>query len=129
MPERPPVAEMEAAPDAPTMLRCTPAHLRTINHRSARIAWTVEHAATSDPTITPLWQQMNNNRAYAVHWATTTLLTKPGRKRGLRRQYVQATFWNALDWGTYRTLTQHAQLTPDQYETWLHHYYQATLLP
>ena len=35
----------------------------------------------------------------------------------------------ALDWGTYRTLTEHAHLNPNQYETWLHRYYQATLLP
>ena len=52
----------------------------------------------------------------------------PGRKRGLRRKDVQASFWVALDWSTYRTLTEQAHLTPDQYEAWLRRYYNVTFL-
>jgi TetR/AcrR family transcriptional regulator, regulator of autoinduction and epiphytic fitness len=128
MPQRERVAEMEAAPDAETMLTLHAAHLRTINARSARIAWAVEHAAASDSAVARLWEQMNGNRAFAVRWATETFLSKPGRRRGLRRRDVEAIFWNALDWGTYRTLTEHAGLTPDEFERWLESYYRATLL-
>ena len=128
MPERAPVRLMEQAADASTMLKLHAAHLRTINGRSARIAWAVEQAAADDPAVAELWQQMNENRAYAVRWATETFLSKPGRKRGLRRRQIEATFWNALDWGTYRTLTQHARLTPDEYQRWLEYYYRSTLL-
>src|SRR5216117_257931 len=42
MTRREPVAEMEAAPDAATMVRLHAAHIRRINSRSARIAWVVE---------------------------------------------------------------------------------------
>jgi AcrR family transcriptional regulator len=128
MPQRERVAQMEAAPDAATMLKLHAAHLRTINARSARIAWAVEHAAATDPTVARLWEQMNSNRRFAVRWATDTFLSKAGRRRGLRRRYVEATFWNALDWGTYRTLTEHAGLSPDEFQRWLESYYQASLL-
>ena len=128
MPQRERIAEMEAAPDAGTMLRLHASHLRTINERSARIAWVVEHAAAGDPAVAPLWKQMNGNRSYAVGWVTRTLLAKPGRRRGLRRRNVEAIFWNALDWGTYRTLTEHAGLTPDEFQRWLEAYYRGTLL-
>ena len=126
--QRESVRRMEAAPDAATMLRLHALHLRTINERSARIAWTVEHAAASDPAVRTLWQRMNDNRALAVAWATQTLLGKPGRKRGIPRKQVESAFWIALDWGTYRVLTEHAALDPDQYEAWLRRYYKATFL-
>jgi AcrR family transcriptional regulator len=122
------IGAMEAAPDAETMLKLHARHLRTINERSACIAWAVEHAAAGDKAVAPLWEQMNANRSFGVRWATDTFLAKPGRRRGLRRRNVEAIFWNALDWGTYRTLTEHAGLTPDEFERWLDSYYRATLL-
>jgi AcrR family transcriptional regulator len=123
------VHEMEAAPDAATMLRLHAHHLRVINARSARIASVVEHAASADPTVAALWDQMNRNRAFGVNWATDTFLTKRGRRRGLIRQRILSTFWVALDWGTYRTLTAYAALDDDDYESWLYNYYRALLLP
>ena len=38
-------------------------------------------------------------------------------------------FWVALDWATYRSLTDHAALDLDGYERWLVDYYGAILLP
>lgn len=128
MPQRKAVAQMEEAPDAKTMLDLHARHLRSINERSAAIAHAVEQAATADPAVAQLWQRMNANRAYAVRWATSTLLRKPGRRRGLRQRNVEANFWVALDWNTYRTLTEHAGLTPPEFERWLQRYYQTTLL-
>ncbi len=129
MPQRERIALMESAPDAATMLQLHAAHLRTINQRSARLAAAVEHAAAADTDVAALWHEMNRNRSYAVQWATKTFLSKSGRRRGLRRRDVEATFWIALDWGTYRTLTEHAERTPDEAERWLGHYYRSTLLP
>lgn len=127
--QRESVRRMEEARDAPSMLRLHAAHLRAINARSARIARAVEHAATSDPVVADLWERMNENRAFGVRWATETLLAKPGRKRGLTRRNVESVFWVALDWGTYRTLTEQAGVDSDGYEAWLRRYYAATLLP
>lgn len=129
MPQRERVRRMETAPDAETMLRLHAAHLREINERSARIAATVENAAGADAGVARLWDEMNRNRTYAVRWATETLLAKPGRRRGLRRRDVEAVFWVAIDWSTYRTLTQHAGRTADEVERWFRGYYAATLLP
>ncbi|HEY5694233.1 MAG TPA: helix-turn-helix domain-containing protein [Gaiellaceae bacterium] len=129
MPERESAQAMEAAPDAAEMLRLHARHLRRVNARSARIASVVEHAAPADPAVAALWREMNRNRRYAVDWATDTFLAKRGRRRGLRRARVAATFWVALDWGTYRTLTAHAGLDDDGYERWLRSYYVSQLLP
>ena len=129
MPQREAVLEMEAAPSAEAMLSLHARHLRLINSRSARIALVVEQAAAADPAVAKLWRQMNRNRDYAVTWATDTLLRKPGRRRRLTRDRVATTFWVAIDWNTYRTLTTHAGLDDDAYEAWIRTYYTATLLP
>ena len=129
MPERESVRAMEAASDAAEMLRLHARHLRLINARSARIAAVVEHAAPADPAVAGLWREMNRNRRYAVDWATETFLRKRGRRRGLSRARVAAAFWVALDWSTYRTLTDLAGLDDDGYEEWLRNYYAGQLLP
>src|ERR1700745_1366538 len=92
------------------------APLRRVHEGSARIAFAVEQAASTDAIAGERWRQMNRNRSDARQRATETLLRKPGRRRGLRRRDVQASFWIALDWATYRTLTEQAQLTPSEYE-------------
>lgn len=122
------VARMEATRSAPEMLALHAAHLRAINGRSARLAWAVEQAAASDAAVADLWRQMNENRHFAVGWAVRTLLAKPDHRRGLSAGDAEAAFWVALDWGTYRTLTDHAMLSPDRFEEWLRWYYRATLL-
>ena len=126
--QREAIAQVEQAADAATMLALHAAHVRRIHERSAAIARAVEQGAAADPIAADRWKQMNHNRAVAIQRATETLLALPGRKRGLRRQDVEATFWVALDWGTYHTLTEHANLTPSQYEAWLRRYYKAAFL-
>jgi AcrR family transcriptional regulator len=128
MPRREAIAEMERAPDAATMLDLHARHLRVINVRSALIASVVEQAATADPAVDALWQQMTRNREYGVAWAADTLLGKRGRRRGLTREQARTAFWVALDWETYRTLTERAGLDADGYESWLRSYYRAMLL-
>ena len=123
------VHRMERAGDAVEMLRLHARHLRVINARSARIAAVVEQALGADPAVGELWSQMNENRAFGVRWATETLLQKRGRRPRLRRDYVESIMWVALDWGTYRTLTEQAGLDDNAYERWLRRYYASTLLP
>jgi AcrR family transcriptional regulator len=127
MPQRRPIAEMEAAADARTMLDLHAAHLRRVNERSARLTWAVEHAARSDPAVSELWGRMNANRRFGVRWAARTLLAKPGARR-LSRPEAERIFWVALDWGTYRLLTEQAGLDADGYEAWVAGYYRRMLL-
>lgn len=129
MPQRETVARIERATSAAAMLDLHASHLRRINQRSARIAWVVEQAAADDPVVAALWEEMNRNRTFAVQWATRLLLAKPGRRRGLRRRDVEAAFWVALDWATYRTLSDRAHFTADEYEAWLRRYYKVAFLP
>src|SRR6266699_3597868 len=85
------------AADAATMLALHAAHLRRVHERSAGIALAVEQAAAADPIAADRWRQMTRNRSFAIHRATDTLLGLPGRKRGLRRRDVQASFSVAFD--------------------------------
>jgi TetR/AcrR family transcriptional regulator, regulator of autoinduction and epiphytic fitness len=128
MPERDVIAEIEAAADAAAMLGLHAAHIRAVNERSARVAWAVEHAAASDATAAELWRTMNENRRYGIRWATRTLLAKEGRDASLTPEGTEALFWVAFDWGTYRTLTTHAGMTPDGFEEWLSGYYRRVFL-
>lgn len=66
MPQRETITRIERTPTAAAMLDLHAAHLRTVNERSARIAWVVEQAAAHDPVVAPLWGEMNRNRAFAV---------------------------------------------------------------
>jgi hypothetical protein len=120
---------MEAAPDARRMLRLHAAHVRSINERSAAIALVVEQAAaTGDAAVVDLWSRMTHNRAFGVRSATETLLSTPERRPLLARSDIKAAFWVALDWGTFRTLTDHAGLSGDAYERRLRAYYRSMLL-
>jgi AcrR family transcriptional regulator len=114
--------EIELAPDAVSMLRLHAGHLRTVHGRSARLAFVVEQAAKSDKHVAALWRQMNENRRDGVAWATRALLAKPGVDH-LHVADVETTFWVALDWGTYRVLTDHAGLTAEDYQQWILGYY------
>jgi hypothetical protein len=128
MPRRPAVERMEKARDAPRFLDLHAAHVTDINARSAAVARAVEQAATADEAVAALWEQMNANRAHAVRWASDLLLSFPGRRRGLVRADVEATFWVALDWGTYRTLTAHSGLSRSDFERWLRRLYRLAFL-
>jgi hypothetical protein len=72
---------------------------------------------------------MNENRRFGIGWATQNLLSKPGHDESLDPPRVEALFWIAFDWGTYRTLTTHAGLTPDEFQDWLAGYYRRVFLP
>lgn len=123
VPLRQVVADMEAAPTAAAMLDLHAAQVRSISERSAAIAWTVEHAASSDRRVARLWREMTKNRDYGVDWATRTLLAKPDIDTSLDPAMVENTFWLALDWGTYRSLTRERSVGPDAFEVWLREYY------
>jgi AcrR family transcriptional regulator len=114
--------QMEAAPDAISMLELHAAHLRGIHGRSAQLAFVVEQAAKSDKRVAALWRQMNENRRDGIDWAARTLLSKPGVTH-LRAADVEKTFWVALDWGNYRLLTDHARLSAQDYQQWILDYY------
>jgi hypothetical protein len=123
MPRRVAIVEMEEAGDAASMLSLHASHIRRVNGRSAGIAAVVEQAAPSDGEVGALWRTMNHNRRHGVHWAAATLMSKHGRRATLTESDAEASFWVALDWGTYRTLTRHANLSPRQFEAWLRGYY------
>jgi AcrR family transcriptional regulator len=114
--------DMEAAPDAATMLNLHAAHLRGVNERAAPITWVVEHAARSDVRVAALWDEINRNRADGVQWGARTLLSKAGTDH-LDARTAEGIFWVALDWGTYRLLTEHVGLSADEYQQWIADFY------
>jgi AcrR family transcriptional regulator len=120
---------IEAAPDAATMLDLHAEMSGAINARAARIAFVVETAASADPRVTALWQQMNDNLRFGARWAAQTLISKPGRRRGLELRDAEQVFLVAMEWGTYRTLTGKLGMTPEQSRAWIKRYYKRMLLP
>jgi len=120
--DRPPAREMEEAATAARFLRLHAAHLRRVHSGSARIAAVVEQAALSDAAAAALWEQMTHNRRAGTTWATNRLLSKP-RTDHLDAEDAWRVFWLALDWRTYRTLTDDGGLDADGYEAWIAEYY------
>jgi hypothetical protein len=125
--QRPHILEMESVSSAAEMLELHAAHLRRVNARSAAIAFVVEQAAPADESVGELWKRMNHNRLVGVRWACRTLVAKPGMGH-LVAEELEPVFLVAFDWGTYRVLTDVAQLTADDYEAWLGAYYRLMLL-
>jgi AcrR family transcriptional regulator len=121
-------AEMEAVGRAAVFLDLHAAQVRRISERTARIAWVVEQAAASDPDVAELWARMTTNRRTGVRWATKTLRGKVDADRSLRPRDIEDTFWVALDWGTYRTLSEHRGMSADAFQAWLRRYYRSMLL-
>ncbi|MFL5955749.1 MAG: TetR/AcrR family transcriptional regulator [Gaiellaceae bacterium] len=114
--------QIEAAPDAISMLELHAGHLRGVHSRSAHLAFVVEQAAKADKGALALWRRMNTNRRDGVEWAARTLLAKPATKH-LAPSDVETTFWVALDWGNYRLLTDYTGLSNQAYEEWVLGYY------
>jgi AcrR family transcriptional regulator len=121
-------AAIDAAADATSMLDLHASHVRAIQARTARIAWSVEVAAPTDSHVAELWNQMTANRLSGVRWATRTYMSKAGADRSIKRTEIENTFWVALEWGTFRSLTDQHGLTVDQFERWLRDYYRRMLL-
>ncbi|MFL6016691.1 MAG: TetR/AcrR family transcriptional regulator [Gaiellaceae bacterium] len=121
-------AAIDAAADATSMLDLHASHVRAIQARTARIAWSVEVAAPTDSHVAELWNQMTANRLSGVRWATRTYMSKAGADRSIKRTEIENTFWVALEWGTFRSLTDQHGLTVDQFERWLRGYYRRMLL-
>jgi len=128
MNQRERAAAIDAAGDAGTMLDLHAAHVRTIQARTARVAWSVEVAAPTDSHVAELWNQMTANRLSGVRWATRTYMTKAGADASIKRTDVENTFWLALEWGTFRTMTEQHGLTANEFERWLRGYYRRMLL-
>jgi AcrR family transcriptional regulator len=125
---REPVAAMQAAPDAPAMLRLHAHQVRSISSRAALTFWVVEQAAAAHPDIAALWAQMTGNRRTGAHWAAATLLAKPGIPPHIGQRYAEEVFWIAIDPGTYRSLTLGRGLSPGGFETWINNFYDKMLL-
>ena len=119
---------VEGAPDAATMLARHAAHAVAIVARSARIAQVVESAARGDKRVAPLWARMLHNRRFGARWAAETLLRKPGAPADLTLEEAERVFVLAIDWGTYRTLTDELGLSPDAARAWIERYYRRMLL-
>jgi AcrR family transcriptional regulator len=125
---REPVAAMQAAPDAPTMLDLHAHQARSISGRAAPIFWVVEQAAPIHQDVARLWAQMSGNRRTGARWAATTLLAKPGVPPHIGQRYAEEVFWIAIDPATYRSLTLGRGLSPTGFETWIRNFYGRMLL-
>lgn len=119
---------VEAAPDAAAMLARHIDYLVSITSRSARLAFVVESAARSDDRVSELWQQMTHNRRFGASWAAKILLARPGVRAGLTPAQASRHFLIAIDWATWRTLSDELGLSERQIRAWLAEYYRQMFL-
>jgi AcrR family transcriptional regulator len=126
---RQPVATIQAAPDAPTMLDLhAHHHARGISQRAAPILRVAEQAAPTHPDIARIWAQNIDNRRTGARWAAATLLAKPGVPPHISKRYAEEVFWLAIDPATYRSLTLGRGLSASGFETWIRDFYGKMLL-
>jgi AcrR family transcriptional regulator len=123
------VADMQAAPDAATMLDLHARHTRAISGRAASVMWVAEHAAGAHEDVDRLWDQMRTDRRNGMRWAATTLLTKRGVAPHVTQRYAEEVFWVATDPATYRSLTIGRGLSADDFQAWIANFYRRMLLP
>ena len=120
--------EIEAAPDAATMLELHAALACEINARVAPICWAVDSAVSSDERLAALWARMTESWRFGVRWSAEVLLRKPGVRADLTLREVESTFMIAIDWNTYLTLTTKSDMSPEEAQAWLTRYYRRMLL-
>jgi AcrR family transcriptional regulator len=120
--------EIEDAPDAETMLQLSSALAREINGRAARICWAVETGVSSDERLAELWARLIAAQRFGLHWTAEVLLQKPGIRADLSVREAEETILWAIDWNTYRTLTEKGGLTPEAVEAWTMGFYRRMLL-
>ncbi|MCW3017037.1 MAG: TetR family transcriptional regulator [Solirubrobacterales bacterium] len=120
--------EMEAAPDAATMLKLHSAVVSEVNARVAWIYWAVETAVPSDAGLAEIWARLAEAQLFALRWSAETLLRKPGARTDLTRREVEVTFLTVTDWNTYRTLTTKGNMSPEEVQAWVARYYHRMLL-
>jgi AcrR family transcriptional regulator len=120
--------EIEAAPDAATMLDLHSALVCVLHTRAALLGWAVETAVPSDDRLAELWVRISESHRFLIRWSAEVLLQKPGIRADLTRAEAEETFVIALDWSTYRTLTIKRELTDEAVEAWIRRYYRRMLL-
>jgi AcrR family transcriptional regulator len=120
--------DIEAAPDAATMLERHAAAVSEINARSARIHWAFETGVSSDERLAEIWARLTEAQLVGMRWSAEVLLRKPGVRADLTHREAQEAFLIATDWNTYRTLTAKLGMTSEEFQGWIERYYQRMLL-
>jgi AcrR family transcriptional regulator len=120
--------EIEAAPDAATMLELHTALVCEINARAAGICWAVETAVLSDERLAQTWSRLVEAQLFALHYWAKALVRKPGVRPDLTVREAEETMLTATDWNTYRTLTMKTGMGPDEVEAWINRHYRHALL-
>jgi len=120
--------QIEAAPDAATMLELHAALACEINTRVARICWAVETAVSSDERLAALGARVTGSWLFGARWSAEVLLRKPGVRADLTLREAEATFLIAIDWNTYLTLSTRGDMSPEEVQEWVTRYYRRMLL-
>ena len=120
--------EIEAAPDAATMLELHAALACEINLRVARICWAVDTAVASDERLAAVGARLTESWRFGARWSAQVLLQKPGVRADLTAREAEATFLIAIDWSTYLALTTKGDMSPAEAQEWVTRYYRRMLL-
>jgi AcrR family transcriptional regulator len=120
--------EIEAAPDAATMIELHSALASEINARVAGLCWALETAVPSDERLAEISARMTEVVLFGVRWLAEVVLRKPGVRADLTLREAEETFLIGIDWNPYRTLSTKGDMTPDDVQRWVLRYYRRVLL-
>jgi AcrR family transcriptional regulator len=127
--ERPAAAEARAERDQRRILTLQAHFVRELTERFAPIYEVVRNAASSDPEITALWQQMQANRLVGARQFARLLASRGPLGAGVDEEVAADIIWTLHDPTFFLDLVTQRGWTPEQYERWLVHLLRSSLLP
>jgi AcrR family transcriptional regulator len=120
--------EIEAAPDAATMLELYAALVVDVNSRAAGLCLAVESAVSTDAGLAELSARLTEAQRFGLHWSAEVLFRKPGVRADLTIREAEQTFLTLSDWSTYRMLTTKREMGPEEFQAWITRCYHWMLL-
>lgn len=117
--ERPWWQEMLAEPDPRRQLQLHAANTRHIQERSADIAEIVRGAATADPEIAAVLEQLHTGRLRDIRAVGQSLERKQALHPGMTAERATDLLWALCGSEMYRLLVVDRGWSPDNYEQWL----------
>lgn len=116
--DRPWVAELRAEPDPARRVRIFAANGRRILDRRSAVDAVVRAAATTDPAVRELWDDLRRQRREGQGHLFALVAGREGLREGLAADEAADILYAVLSPETYLTLVGERGWTPERFEAW-----------
>ena len=111
-------AEAQATTSVRDFLTVVARTIRPAMVRSAGLVLAAFDAASTDPTLRSLADQLSDQRSTTVAWIVDGVLARAPLRTGLPRQEAIDQLWLVMDPAIYDRLIRYRNWSPAKYETW-----------